>query len=406
MRSLSFAILLLSVALLCLGHGLQGSLIAISANKAEFRTDVTGLIMSGYSGGMLLSALLTPRLIRNVGHVRAFAGLASIVSTVILLIPLWVNPYFWFSMRLISGLCTSGLFIVCESWLNAFASNKTRGRLLSIYMIVTYGSLGCGQLLLNVQDDSGFARFIIVSALLSLSLVPLILLPTEAPEIRDAANVSIIDIWRVSPLAVVGSIANGLGQSAFFAMGSLFGLGKGLSVTAVSLMLALPSIGVIFSQFPIGWASDKLDRRSIILALSTIGGLIPVILLFSGILPSRVLIGLITLFGTLILPVYSLVVAHANDHMTKDQVLGASGKLVLLYGVGSAIGPILAGRVMYSVGPNGFLYYHAAVFLTLAGFAAWRVFMRPERMTARPGDTLQVGPTTTPAAAGILSDSK
>jgi MFS family permease len=298
------------------------------------------------------------------------------------------------------------LFIVCESWLNAFASNKTRGRLLSIYMIVTYGSLGCGQLLLNVQDDSGFARFIIVSALLSLSLVPLILLPTEAPEIRDAANVSIIDIWRVSPLAVVGSIANGLGQSAFFAMGSLFGLGKGLSVTAVSLMLALPSIGVIFSQFPIGWASDKLDRRSIILALSTIGGLIPVILLFSGILPSRVLIGLITLFGTLILPVYSLVVAHANDHMTKDQVLGASGKLVLLYGVGSAIGPILAGRVMYSVGPNGFLYYHAAVFLTLAGFAAWRVFMRPERMTARPGDTLQVGPTTTPAAAGILSDSK
>ncbi len=405
MRSFSFAILLLSVALLCLGHGLQGSLIAISANNAQFRTDVTGIIMSGYSGGMLLSALLTPRLVRNVGHVRAFAGLASIVSTVILLIPLWVNPYFWFSMRLVSGLCTSGLFIVCESWLNAFASNKTRGRLLSIYMIVTYGSLGCGQLLLNIQDDSGFARFIIVSALLSMSLVPLILLPTEAPEIKNSTGVSIAEIWRVSPLAVVGAVANGLGQSAFFAMGSLFGLGKGLSVAAVSLMLALPSICVIFSQFPVGWASDKLDRRSIILVLSAVGGVIPIILLFSGILPSRALIGLITAFGTLILPIYSLVVAHANDHMTKDQVLGASGKLVLLYGVGSSIGPILAGRVMYSVGPDGFLYYHALVFLALAAFATWRVFMRPERPAARQSDTMQVGPTTTPVAAGILSDT-
>jgi MFS family permease len=361
--------------------------------------------MSGYSGGMLLSALLTPRLVKNVGHVRAFAGLASIVSTVILLMPLWVNPYFWFSMRVISGLCTSGLFIVCESWLNAFSTNKMRGRVLSLYMIVTYGSLGCGQLLLNVQDNSGFSRFIIVSALLSLSFVPLILLPTEAPEIRNAKGVTVKDIWQASPLAVIGSVANGLGQSAFFAMGSLFGLGKGLSLTGVSIMLALPSICVIFSQFPIGWASDKFDRRKVILAMSLCGGLIPLILAASGIVPSRVLIGLITLFGTLILPIYSLVVAHANDHMTKDQVLGASGKLVLLYGVGSAIGPLLAGRIMYSVGPNGFLYYEGAVFLFLAAFALWRVFLRPEHVPARQKDILQVGPTTTPAAASVLSDA-
>jgi MFS family permease len=408
MKSYSLWILLLCVALLSVGHGLHGSMVAISASGAEFGADVTGFIMSGYSAGMLLSAMLIPKLVRNVGHVRAFAGLASIVSTVVLLVPLWQNPWFWFLLRFVAGLCTSGLFIVCESWLNSSSSNNTRGRVLSLYMIVSYGSLGLGQLLLNVADPSGFVRFIIVSALLSLSLVPLILLPAEAPSIEGAEPVNILDIWRASPLAVVGSFANGLGQSAFFAMGTYFALGKGLSVGAISLMMALPPLGVIISQYPIGWASDRIDRRMMIFGLSAAGTAAIASIVFLGILPSRVLIGLVTAFGVLTMPVYSLVVAHANDHISKEQILGASGRLVLLYGMGSILGPLLVGQIMRNEGPNGFPAYLACVYGGLALFAAYRMYISKPALQAKRHsvgpEIIAVSPTTTPVGVRPLSE--
>ena len=170
MINTSLWVLLASVAMLCLGYGLAGSLVSLAANEAEFRTDVTGFVMAGFSVGLLASAFLTPRLVRSVGHVRTFAGLASTVSTVTLLFPLWVDPLFWFVLRFVVGLCVSGMFIVCESWLNATSSNRNRGQVMSLYMIVIYGALGLGQFLLNVSDESGFVRFIIVSCLLSMAL--------------------------------------------------------------------------------------------------------------------------------------------------------------------------------------------------------------------------------------------
>jgi MFS family permease len=182
MASLSLWTLLISVAMLCLGHGLSGSLVSVQSNAAEFGTDVTGFVMAGYSAGLLISTFITPRLVKSVGHV--------------LLFPLWMNPLFWFLLRVVSGLCVSGMFIVCESWLNTESSNRNRGQVLSIYMIVTYGSLGLGQLLLNVTDQSGFVRFILVSCLLSMSLVPLILLPAQAPSVEGARGVSVDEISR------------------------------------------------------------------------------------------------------------------------------------------------------------------------------------------------------------------
>lgn len=404
MRSYSIWILLVCVALLCVGHGLHGSLVAISASGADFGADVTGFIMSGYSAGLLLSAMLIPRLVQNVGHVRAFAGLASVVSTVVLLIPLWANPWFWFGLRFVAGLCTSGLFIVCESWLNSTSTNANRGRVLSLYMIVTYGALGLGQLLLNVNDESGFVRFIIVSAMLSLSLVPLILLPAEAPNIEGAKPVSVVDIWKASPLAVVGSFANGLGQSAFFAMGTYFALGKGLGVGAISLMMALPPLGVIVSQFPIGWVSDKFDRRWVIVSMSLAGAISIGLILVLGLIHSYVLIGLVTVFGIFTIPVYSLVIAHANDHLAKDQVLGASGRLVLLYGAGSILGPLLVGQIMRNEGPNGFPAYLAAVYGGLALFAAGRMLLRRGEQKGKRNESFKVGPTTTPVGVQGIAE--
>lgn len=405
MANFSLWTLLVSAALLCLGHGLSGSLVSVEANAAEFGTDVTGFVMAGYSAGLLISTFITPRLVKSVGHVRTFAGLASIVSTAVLLFPLWVDPLFWFVLRLISGLCVSGMYIVCESWLNSASTNRNRGQMLSIYMIVTYGSLGAGQLLLNVTDTSGFVRFTLVSCLLSLSLVPLILMPSEAPSVEGSRSVSVDEIWRASPLAVLGVLACGLGQSAFFALGAVFGLSKGLPLFYVSLMMALPPLGVILSQYPIGWLSDRFDRRTIIMLLAFFAAMIAGVTLAGGYYLTRVmLIALVTAFGVVSLPIYSLVVAHANDHLQREQILGASAKLVLLYGVGSLVGPILVGDLMRRIGGEGWLIYMIAVHAALAAFALWRKFKSPEYFKARGSEVMTVSPVSTPAGAAALSD--
>ncbi len=405
MTNLSLWILLVCVALLCLGHGLSGSLISLTANAADFGTDVTGFVMAGYSAGLLISTFITPRLVKNVGHVRAFAGLASTVSTAVLLFPLWVDPIFWFLLRVITGLCVSGMFIVCESWLNTASSNANRGQMLSFYMIVTYGALGAGQLLLNITDESGFVRFIIVSCLLSMALVPLILLPSEQPSVEGSRSVSVDEIWRASPLAVLGVAACGLGQSAFFALGAVFGLAKGLPLVMVSIMMALPPLGVILSQYPIGWISDRFDRRTIIMLLSVLATVIAAITLAGGNYLSRLMIiSLVTAFGCVSLPIYSLVVAHANDHLERSQVLGASAKLVLLYGVGSLVGPILVGDLMRRIGGDGFLIYMIAVHAVLALFAFWRRLRKPEQFKAQGKEVMTVSPVSTPAAAPALSE--
>jgi MFS family permease len=401
----SLWVLLVSVAMLCLGHGLSGSLVSLAANQADFRTDVTGFVMAGFSAGLLASAFLTPRLVRSVGHVRTFAGLASTVSTAVLLFPLWVDPVFWFVLRVVVGLCVSGMFIVCESWLNASSTNRNRGQMLSLYMIVTYGALGLGQLLLNVTDESGFVRFIIVSCLLSMALVPLILLPSEAPSVEGARSVGASEIWRASPLAVVGVLACGLGQSAFFALGVVFGLAKGLPLASVSIMMALPPLGVILSQYPIGWISDRFDRRTIIMLLSAAAALVCVVTLVGGFYVSRtMLIALVTAFGVISLPIYSLVVAHANDHLQKDQVLGASAKLVMLYGVGSIVGPILVGALMGRLGHDGFLLYMIAVHAGLAAFAVWRSWRKPEHFKAQGKEVMTVSPVSQAANPAVLQD--
>ena len=405
MANFSLWTLLVSAALLCLGHGLSGSLVSVEANAAEFGTDVTGFVMAGYSAGLLISTFITPRLVKSVGHVRTFAGLASIVSTAVLLFPLWIDPIFWFVLRVISGLCVSGMYIVCESWLNTASSNRNRGQMLSIYMIVTYGSLGAGQLLLNVTDTSGFVRFTLVSCLLSLSLVPLILMPSEAPSVEGSRLVSVDEIWRASPLAVLGVLACGLGQSAFFALGAVFGLSKGLPLFYVSLMMALPPLGVILSQYPIGWLSDRFDRRTIIMLLAFFAAMIAGVTLAGGYYLTRVmLIALVTAFGVVSLPIYSLVVAHANDHLQREQILGASAKLVLLYGVGSLVGPILVGDLMRRIGGEGWLIYMIAVHAALAGFALWRKYKSPEYFKARGSEVMTVSPVSTPAGASVLSD--
>jgi MFS family permease len=392
-------VLLLGVAILSLGHGLHGSLVGVRASAENFDAATTGLIMSGYFAGLLLSSIVTPRIVQSVGHIRVFAAFASVVSTAVLLIPLWVEPFWWFLMRFVAGLCTSGLFIVCESWLNSASTNKNRGQLLSVYMIITYAAMGLGQFLLNVADGSGFSRFIIVSALLSMAMLPLTLMPSETPSLAGSRSVTLAEIYRSSPLAIVATLASGLAQSAFFSMGAVYALMQGLPLSLVSVMMALPPLALIVSQYPAGLLSDRYDRRSIIMILSAIAAGIALISIPASGISSTMLIGLFTVFGAIALPIYSLVIAHANDHMAKEQMLGASSKLVLLYGTGAMAGPSLVGFFMQYLGSSGFMAFMAVIYAIMSVHALWRRRQRPTTIKASAGDIMKVGPVTTPVAA-------
>jgi MFS family permease len=402
----SVGVLLLAVFILSVGHGLHGSLVGVRAQAENFNAATTGLIMSGYFAGLLASSSVTPRIVQSVGHIRVFAAFASVVSTAVMLIPLWINPVWWFVMRFVAGLCTSGLFIVCESWLNSASTNQNRGRLLSVYMIVTYAAMGFGQFLLNVTDTSGFSRFIVVSALLSLALVPLTLLPSETPNLAGTRKVSIREIYRASPLAIIACFASGLAQSAFFSMGAVYGLMQGLSLPYISIMLALPPLAVILSQYPAGLLSDRYDRRTIVMLMSAATALIAAISIPAAAVSHIALIVLFTVFGGIALPIYSLVVAHANDHLDKEQMLGASGKLVLLYGLGAMAGPSLAGEFMQWLGTSGFMTYMVIIYVIMAVHALWRRTQKPETLKATPAELMKVGPVSTPVAAQALAQEE
>jgi len=398
----SVAPLLLAVALLGLGNGLQGALVGVRATAEAFQASSTGIIMSGFAAGLLLSSFVTPRVVGSVGHIRVFAAFASIISTAILLIPLWIEPAWWFAMRFIIGLGTAGLYIVCESWLNAASSNESRGKLLSIYMIIMYGAMGGGPFLLNVADASGFSRFIVASALMSLALVPLSLARGEAPAVERPRSVGLLEIYRGSPLAAIGTFVNGLGQGAFFSMGAVYAVKQGLSLAEVSLLLALPPLGVIISQYPIGLLSDRYDRRRLLTVLAFLAAAIAALIIPLAGVSAPLLIALFAMFGAIAMPIYALAVAHANDHLDADQMVGASGKLVLLYGCGSIAGPLLVGLAMQRVGPPGFLLYMMAVYGGLGLFAVYRMARRAAPLQAE-GTMPLMCPATTPVGATAIA---
>ena len=262
--------LFIGVAVLALGNGLQNTLLGVRATDAEFGATVTGIVMAGYFVGTLIGSVVTPALIQQVGHIRVFAAFASIVSTSALLHAVFIDPYAWFAFRAITGFCIAGLYIVAESWVNSAASNETRGKFLSAYMLIIFAAMGLGQFLLNVPDHNGYIQFIIVSALMSVALVPMSLARTPAPEIENPRPVSVAQIYALSPLAVTACFFNGLGQSAFFSLGAVYGDAVGLSVGEVSILMALPMLGVIASQFPVGMVSDRFDRRRVMTVLAGI----------------------------------------------------------------------------------------------------------------------------------------
>ncbi len=393
--------LLLGAALIMIGNGLLGTLLGVRALIEHFPTSVTGLVMSGYYVGFLAGSLLAPRAVQRVGHVRVYAALASLVAAAALIHAIFVDPTIWGLMRMVTGFAYAGLYIVGESWLNDRSSNENRGHLLSIYMVIQFAGVAVGQLLLNVADPASFQLFSVVAILLALAVPTMLLTASRAPSFEAPAKLGLVRLFHISPLGVLGCLGVGVAHSAFFGMGAVYAKSTGLSVPQVSIFMAVAIVGGVVAQWPVGRLSDKLDRRIIIVATTFIAaGAALAAAVLPGISAGTVL-ALVCLFGAATLPLYSLVVAHTNDFLKPEEMVAASGSLMLMFGAGAVIGPAIAGFVMSAIGPVGFFYYLAAAQALIGVIALYRMARRGRPGAATRGPYQPMPPAATPMTATL-----
>jgi len=366
--------LLLGIGLMMLGNGMQGTLLGLRANIEGFPTAVTGIVMSGYYVGFLLGSVLTPKILGNVGHVRVFAAMASLASTAALIHAVFPDPFVWIFFRVITGFSFAGLYIVSESWLNDTATNETRGQILSVYMLISLIGVAGGQFLLTIADPGGFSPFIIVSVLVSLALIPSALTASPMPNMQEPEKLAIRSLYKISPLGVIGMLLIGAMQGGFFAMGAVYGGMKGFSVFQISLFMSLSVVGGALLQIPIGQLSDIFDRRKVLMFSAMASGVLALVTLYAADHFSvYYFLGMATLFGGFCMPLYSLCIAHANDHLEPSQMVAASSGLILINGVGAIIGPIVASSMMEWFGPGAFYAFMAIVAAALVIFALYRM---------------------------------
>jgi MFS family permease len=395
--------LLLGVMLLMVGNGVQGSLLGIRGDIEGFSTYQISAVMSAYFVGFLGGTTLAPEMIRRVGHVRVFAALGSLISAVLVLYPVFLDWTAWTLMRVVIGFSFSGIYVCAESWLNNTASNETRGQALSAYMIVQMIGIIAAQGLLSLGDPSGFTLFIIPSVLVSLAFMPLLLADTPAPTFGTIRRLSFLRLFAVSPLGCVGMLLTGGVFAAMFGMAAVWGTMAGLSVAQIALFVAATYAGGLVLQYPIGRLSDRMDRRKLILALSVIAAVVMFIATVAP-LPFVLLLLVAVLLGGITNPLYSLLIAHSNDYLGKEEMAAASAGLIFLNGLGAIAGPLATGWLMETIGPGGFFLFMGLLFAALAGYAAWRMTQRAAPLD--PGAFAGLSPNASSLAVGAVIEGK
>ena len=367
--------LLTGVMLLMVGNGIQGTLLGIRGNVEGFSTYQLSYVMAAYFVGFLFGSWAAPRMIRRVGHVRVFAALGSFVSAILVIYPVYPDWVVWTVLRVFAGFCFSGIYITAESWINNTATNETRGQALSAYMIVQMLGIIPSQVLLNLPDPSGFALFILPSVLVSLAFMPVLLAPTPAPEFGQTRRLSFRRLFALSPLGCVGMLLTGGIFSAMFGMASVWGAQVGLTLGQISVFVGALYVGGLVLQYPIGWASDRFDRRKLIMGLSVAAALVMTVAAFAP-LPFAGLIVVAVLLGGITNPVYALLIAHTNDFMSREHMAGASAGLIFLNGFGAIFGPTSTGWMMEKIGPSGFFLFIGVLYILLAAYAVYRMTRR------------------------------
>lgn len=368
--------LLISVALLLMGNGLQGTLLPVRASIEAFSAIDIGVMGSAYFVGFALGCFFGPRVVRRAGHIRTFTAMVALASSAVLLHAVIVSPLLWWLMRASTGLCFAVLYLVIESWLNEKSSNENRGLVFSIYTIINLTVVTIGQMMLMLDEPTDFPLFALSSILLSLAAVPVAMTTASAP--KPIANVSIRfgHLYRVSPVGVIGCLVVGLANGSFWGLAPIFAQGETNDVSSVAIFMSITVIAGAVGQWPLGRLSDRMDRRRVML-LSCFGAALAgsgLVLLDSGSQTLGFFVAFI--YGMFAFPLYSLSVAHANDHIEPDAYVEAASGLLMVYAIGAVIGPLAASFLMQQLGVHGLFVFTVSMHCTAAIFIVYRVRKR------------------------------
>lgn len=372
--------LFLSTGLLLAGGGVQWILLPIRSQMEGFSTDAIGLIGAGWSIGFTAGCFIVPRMVRRVGHIRVFGALSATLAVAILLSGLFVDPAVWFVLRAVAGLCFSGSYMVIESWINERVTNESRGAIFSIYLIVTQLGIIAGQYVIVFASPETTAPFMIAAILFCLAILPTALSTAQTPAPLEQVTLNVASLYRNSPVALIGVVLAGAIAGAWQNFAPVFGAMSGLSNTSIATLLALAMLGSAVLQYPFGWISDRTDRRHVMIGIGLAGAVVCTIAAFFPVAaprPGIAFFSLMVLTGAFIYPIYAILVAHANDHAPPQDYVQVSSSLLMVYGVGTMIGPILTARTTALFGAGGIFVTVAAMNLAIALYAGWRLTRRP-----------------------------
>lgn len=389
--------LLLGIVLIMLGNGMHFTLIGLRGGIEGFSSAELAVVTSGYFMGFLSGARFTPLLIRRVGHVRVFAALGSFMSAGLISFPLLTDPWAWTLLRLLVGFCMSGIYVVAESWLNDASTNDTRGKVLSAYMIAqTLGIIGA-QGLLSLGDAATSVLFIGASILVSISFAPILLSVSPVPAVNVAPPMPLKKLLAGSPLGTVGIFLLGSIYATQAGMGAVFGSQIGLTAAQIALFVAMLFAGALVMQYPIGWLSDRMDRRRLIFGASGVGAVSCVLAWLIG-HDLWALMAAAFFAGGVTTPLYALFLAYTNDALSPEDMPAASGGLVFTFGLGAIVGPLATGWAMEGYGPFAFWPVLGITFLIITLYALYCMNQRMPASAHDPESYLGVVPTASPVA--------
>ncbi len=382
--------LFLGFAMLMVGNGLNLAVLGVRMVDEGFDVRASGVVMACYFAGFLLGPVLVVRWLSGVGHIRVFASLASLASCVVLVHFVWVNPFSWGVLRFVFGFCMAGLYVVVESWLNDASTPRTRGRTLAVYMIVQMGGLGLGQLLIATGNPNGATLFVVASILVSMSFVPIALAATtDAPVVRVSPTMKVREFFRTAPTGMVGIFFVGASHGIVLGLSAVYATRAGFGPGMTAAFLATPSLGALALQWPIGWASDRLPRRGVILVVAIVSAATAALL---GVIPegSTAMLPVMFVLGGLTFPLYSLLLSHTLDRSPPGSAMGASGTSLRVNGTGAVLGPIIAGAIMASFGESAFFWCLVTTHGLIAAYVAYRLVVEDAVPINRQGPFVPV----------------
>ena len=391
--------LLIAIFMLMAGGGFMNTLVSVRLERAGSSAMVIGLVGTAYFAGLVIGALRAPALIRRVGHIRAFAAFVAVISASTLVYAVYRNPVLWGVLRFTDGFCLAGVYICLESWLNERAEAQTRGSVIAGYMIALYGGQAVGQFLLGLGETNPALPLLIASILITLASIPIVLTRIIAPLPDEGGSVPFRELYRVSPLGIVGACLTGVMLGAFYALGAVYARRLGMNLSATALFMSMVILGGVALQWPLGRLSDKLDRRKVIVFSfgGTFAAAIAMALLGT---PGVILMTLGFLFGGLSFALYPLCVAHTNDHLQPEQRVAASGGLVMLYSLGAAAGPSTGAFAMAIGGAMGLFVFIALCAGVALAFGLWRQ-TQSKPVPAHQQEDYVILPRTTPMSASL-----